>query len=367
MATVLTCYYRPKPGGFCKRLFRAVEALLADGHTVHYLAVEPFPVDHARCHFHRFPWPRGATETLLFWTALHLLAPFWLLSIGLKQGVTHAFAFGHTYAFVMQPLRLLRRIPLTLFLRGDAVEARLIQGAARVLPRLLAAMDRKVEALALRRVRLIPNSETLGVRVLARHPGVRPAVVKVLPNDIPAVRPIGNRQLASPLRLGCIGILEPCKNLDIALQALAGLPGDAATLALFGIGPETGRLQALAATLGVEGRVEFRGWVPAEDAWAATDLLLFPSLIEGSPNAILEALAYGVPVLASDIPELREMIPVDYLLPAEAAAPWVSAIETILADPRERLRTMSEDQASFAARFRFDWDAAVREVVLSQP
>ncbi len=107
MATVLTCYYRPKPGGLCKRLFRAIEALLADGHSVHYLAVQPFPIDHPRCRFHRFPWPGGATEGLAFWVALHLFAPFWLLVIGLRQGVTHAFAFGHTYALLMQPLRVL--------------------------------------------------------------------------------------------------------------------------------------------------------------------------------------------------------------------------------------------------------------------
>jgi len=35
---ILTCYYRPKPGGFCKRLFRAINALLDRGHIVHYLA-----------------------------------------------------------------------------------------------------------------------------------------------------------------------------------------------------------------------------------------------------------------------------------------------------------------------------------------
>ena len=65
MATVLTYYYRPKRGGCFKQLFRAIDALLADGHTVHYLAVQRFSIDHPRCHFHRFPWPSGATETLI--------------------------------------------------------------------------------------------------------------------------------------------------------------------------------------------------------------------------------------------------------------------------------------------------------------
>jgi glycosyltransferase involved in cell wall biosynthesis len=367
MATVLTCYYRPKPGGLCKRLFRTIEALLAEGHTVHYLAVEPFPIDHARCHFHRFPWPRRATETLLFWAALHLLAPFWLLSIGLRQGVTHAFAFGHTYAFFMQPLRLLTGVPLSLFLRGDPIENRLIQGQGRRLPRILAAIDRAFEALALRNVRVVPTSQALGERVLARHPGARPAAVNVLPNDIPAVAPMKDRQLASPLRLSCVGILEPRKNMDIALQAVSGLPRDAVTLALFGTGPAAQHLEALATTLGIDNQVTFRGWVPADEVWAETDLLLFPSVNEGLPNAVLEALAYGIPVLAGDIPELRELIPLEHLLPTNDATPWISAISSILSDPKERLGTLSKDQASFAAHLRFDWDAAIREEVLGPP
>src|SRR5215467_11075094 len=62
MATILTCYYRPKPGGLCKRFFRATESLLSRGHEVHYLAVVAFPISHPHCHFHRFPWPQGKTE-----------------------------------------------------------------------------------------------------------------------------------------------------------------------------------------------------------------------------------------------------------------------------------------------------------------
>ena len=66
MATILTCYYRPKPGGLCKRLFRAIESLLSSGHEVHYLAVVAFPISHPHCHFHQFPWPEAKTHGMIF-------------------------------------------------------------------------------------------------------------------------------------------------------------------------------------------------------------------------------------------------------------------------------------------------------------
>ena len=121
-ARILTSYYRPKPGGLCKRLFRAIEGLLAEGHEVHYLSVVPFPIDHANCHWHRFPWPPDHTEGLLFWLAFHLLAPVALLHLALRHRVTHTFAFATTYALCLQPARVVARIPLAIFLRADALE-----------------------------------------------------------------------------------------------------------------------------------------------------------------------------------------------------------------------------------------------------
>lgn len=366
MAILLTSYYRPKPGGCCKRLIRAINALLADGHTVHYLAIERFPIDHRECHFHRFPWPRTAAETLAFWAAFHLLAPFWILFIGLRQGVTHTFAFQHTYALIMQPLRLFKSLPLTLFLRSDVIECHLIKGKGRSLSRLLAAVDGVFEALAFKNARLVFCSHALQAQVMSRHLGSRPASIAVLPNDIPAADVERRKETATPIRMSFIGTLEPRKNPDILLHIIANLPDDKATLAFFGIGPEAERLKALSKALGLQEKAVFRGWVPAEEAWAETDLLLFPSMHEGSPNVVLEAIAHGVPVLAGDIAEMAEMIPAAYLLPVDNAVPWAEAINDILEAPRMRLESVAAEQGAFAAHLKFDWDAAVREQILGE-
>lgn len=364
MANILTSYYRPKPGGCYQRLARAMKALLADGHTVHYLSVQRFPIDHANCRFHRFPWPVGATENLLFWGVWHLLAPIWVLVIGLRQGITHAFAFQHTYGLIMQPLRLVTGIPITLFLRSDVIQCHLIKGQGRWMTRLLATFDRVLEGLTFGKVRLVFCSQALRDQVMSRHPRARPDSVSVLPNDIPHVESSSTRELFLPIRASFLGTLEPRKNPALVLHTVAELPENGLTLAYFGVGPETENLKELAKELGVEERVTFRGWVPNEQAWSETDLLLFPSVHEGSPNAVLEAIAHGVPVLAGDIAELRELVPSECLLPVDDAAPWTAALGDFLADPVVQSRSIAQKQADFAAHLRFDWNAEVCQQIL---
>ena len=244
-------------------------------------------------------WPTGATENLLFWAVWHLLAPIWILYIGLRQGITHAFAFQHTYALIMQPLRLFTGIPLTLFVRSDVIECHLIKGQGRWLSRLLAAIDRVFEGLAFNKVRLIFCSHALREQIMSRHSDAQLTSIIVLPNDIPEVESNPKREPASPIRLSFIGTLEPRKNPDIVLHAVAGLSDNTTTLAFYGIGPEAERLEALARVLGIKDKVTFRGWVPAEHAWAETDLLLFPSVHEGSSTTAQEPSSKQQPPVGS--------------------------------------------------------------------
>ena len=171
MARVLTTYYRPKPGGYCIRLFRAMRALLADGHEVHYLALERFPVDHPRCHFHRFPWPAAWADTLVFWTVFHLLAPWWLLAVAVRERISHAFAFGSSYGLVLQPARLVARAPLTVFVRGDALAHHELLGRGPV----VRGLDWLAEGLGLAGTHLCAVSATLAARITGRHRWLRPA------------------------------------------------------------------------------------------------------------------------------------------------------------------------------------------------
>lgn len=364
-ARVLTCYYRPNPGGLCRRLVRAMEALAEAGHEVHYLAVEELPARHPSCHFHRLPVPTGRRRGPFFWTVFALLAPPALLALAWRHRVTAAFAFGSPYGALMQPVRLLRRVPLVLFLRGDPIPFHRLRGR-----RGLARLEHALEGLALSGARVYGVSRDLARRVVGRHRWLRPAAWGVLPNDLPEV-PAGleaagggamDRQ--APLHLFAAGVLYPTKNLDLLLDALALLPPGRVRLTLYGEGPHRRALEARAQRLGLGAEaVSFAGWVEPAEVWSRPGVLAMPSRDEGAPNAVLEALARRVPVLASDIPAHREILPPEGLLPVDEPAAWARRWQVLLDDPAE-LEHLVERQGPVADRLRFDWGAEVCRAIL---
>ncbi len=360
MATVLTCYYRPKPGGLCTRLFRAIRALLDRGHTVHYLSLAPFPIDHPRCRFHRFPWPVGRSDSLLFWALFHLLAPPMLLGLALRHRIGCTFAFGSTYAFLMRPIYWAMRIRPTYFLRGDPILSHGLQGRAGWIVRL----DQWIEGVALQDAMIVGVSAHLTHALLGRHPGRRPRAIHVLPNDLPISQADHPSAPTGPLRLAVAGILEPMKNHAFILTLLPGLETYPWHFYLYGQGPEAARLAAIVDCSGLGGRIFFRGWVPRENIWPAVDLLLSPSLHEGMPNAVLEAVAAGVPVLASDIPAHREILPADQLLPLDDPDRWRRALVNLLEAPADTLPAMARRQLRASARLCFDWDQHIVDLIV---
>lgn len=109
--------------------------------------------------------------------------------------------------------------------------------------------------------------------------------------------------------LGCAARLHPLKGLDRAVRLLA-LRGDW-HLALLGQGPDRDRLLALAAELGVADRLHLAGEVAPDrigDFLATLDAFVFPSSAETFGLAAVEAAQAGVPVVANDLPVLREVL-----------------------------------------------------------
>jgi glycosyltransferase involved in cell wall biosynthesis len=112
----------------------------------------------------------------------------------------------------------------------------------------------------------------------------------------------------------------------------------------------------------VEGRVRFLGYrhdVP--DLLAAADLFVFPSIYEGLGGAVIEAMGLALPIVASDIPALREVIEHDRngLLVSPADATQLSrAIASLLAD-QDRMRAFgARSREIFEQRFRLDRSVA---------
>jgi glycosyltransferase involved in cell wall biosynthesis len=194
--------------------------------------------------------------------------------------------------------------------------------------------------------------------------GVPDDKVHVLRNGVdlelftPGDRNAARRRLdvAGPLLLS-VGSLIERKGHHLAIEALARLPE--ARLAIAGDGPEEGALRALANRLGVADRVRFLGNVPHEalaDVYRAADALVLASSREGWANVLLEAMACGTPVVATEIwgtPEVVAAPEAGRLVARRDASALAEAVRALLADPPERAATRRYAE-------RFSWEDTVQ-------
>ena len=144
-----------------------------------------------------------------------------------------------------------------------------------------------------------------------------------------------------------IARLTPQKGIDVAVRALPDLPDDT-VLVVLGEGPERGRLEQLARTLGVDRRLFLQGRVPDVAAWLErATALVHPARWEGFGLGVLEAMLAGLPVVASNVSSLPELV-VDaetgYLVPPDDPSALARALVGALERPslgaagRERAR-----------------------------
>lgn len=107
--------------------------------------------------------------------------------------------------------------------------------------------------------------------------------------------------------VGSVGRLVPVKNYDLLVRAVAGLRE--AELILIGDGPERSSLEMVARAFGVGDRIHLLGHRDdIEDLLPGLDVFVLPSFSEGMSNTLLEAMAAGVPAVASNVGGNRELI-----------------------------------------------------------
>jgi glycosyltransferase involved in cell wall biosynthesis len=177
--------------------------------------------------------------------------------------------------------------------------------------------DAAVMRKALGRYRAIIANSRAAKRVIElrwgeRYGGITHVCLNaVRPGCVPS--PGGPRELpvARPVRLGIAGRLEPVKGFPLIIHALARLKrsGIFPELHMAGTGSERHRLRSLAHELGVEKQVHFWGFQANMNPFFSTiDLFLCPSLREPFGLVCAEALAHGIPVIASRIDGLAEVV-----------------------------------------------------------
>jgi glycosyltransferase involved in cell wall biosynthesis len=225
--------------------------------------------------------------------------------------------------------------------------------------------------------RIVTNSRALARQLVDRF-GIPPRKVTVIPNpvDIEEIAAQGTEEAdpgvgreALPVVAG-MGRLSREKGFDLLIRAAAEIRSPF-RMVLMGEGPEEKSLRDLAARLGVSDRVRFTGFLRNPYAsLARAEVFVLPSRYEGFPNGLVEAMALGLPCVATRCPTGPEEILTDgadgLLVPVEDPGALAAAIERLLGDPalRERLgraareRVRAYDAPGIVRRF----EALIEEV-----
>lgn len=360
---ILSIYYKHKPGGFCKRFYMMLKALADAGGEVHYIAVEPYPISHPRIIPHILSVPFSKKGRLLFWIYFILTVPFYSLLIGLRSKIDIVSVFGGLYSFLAFPLKL-GGTPIITFARSDVREINRLQ---RRYPLLMFFEDILVGIGFKRSDRVITVSDFLRETLSARY-RIHPEKIGVLKNHITYAPTDAFTRETCRRRLGfgtgnfiivTLAVLNPEKNIEVLIRAGGALEMPA-TILIVGEGPERLKLERVASQAAGSTRVIFAGWQDhVSDYLSVADLFVFPSRYEGCSNALLEALAHGVPCLGSRIPQNREVLcSEDLLFDPDDPEELARKISSIMTEDgsSEEVKILSEKSSK---AFIFDWNHAV--------
>jgi glycosyltransferase involved in cell wall biosynthesis len=142
--------------------------------------------------------------------------------------------------------------------------------------------------------------------------------------------------------VGTVSVLEPVKGLDVFLRAAARVARryPALGFALFGTGTQERALRRLAADLGLDGRVSMPGHISAPDALARLAVFVSSSHFETSGIALLEAMAAGVPAVATAVGGIPETAPPGTvsLVPAGDVDGLAAAVARLIERPEVAVR-----------------------------
>lgn len=246
----------------------------------------------------------------------------------IQQGFQPDLLHVHEYPFAVPALLLRQRYGMPVVIS---------EHSSTFLKRSLSRWQRRLARFAFRHAdRVLPVS--LALQTAIAHYGMA-ANFTVVPNvvDTTLFRPSPQKMPHVQKRLLFVGLLDPFhkKGIPQLFQALAQLPRRDWRLDLVGDGPTRTEYEALAATLGIAEAVTFHGYQAKSQVaefMQASDIFVLPSLVETFGVVLIEALASGLPVVATHTAGPSALISdeVGLLAPPGDAAALAAALNTML-------------------------------------
>lgn len=353
LRVVIVSYYDgPARGGLFERLNRLHLALAERGADVHVITRRPPSRSTLRLHFVSCDDGRAPSFTS-FVAGLRRAR-----GIATAKQATGFLSFGSVYTAGLRLARVRR--PIVTFLRGSWPEQERAQGGGALRLWFVRALERwALES---------------GGPVLAVSSSVVPhgVAAEILPNDAPAISRGQKSSARAQLSLtsdgyivGALGSASPIKSLETTVAAVREEPGS--QLVLANVKDSSGRYaDSIRRALGeLGGRGHALGWVNPQTFLSAVDVCVLASRHEGCPNALLEAMAAGVPCLGARSPGIEEMLRHEELLfPFGDAAALRGKLFKLRTEPAMRALNL-ELSADRVRDYQFDWDERAASAVLA--
>jgi glycosyltransferase involved in cell wall biosynthesis len=175
------------------------------------------------------------------------------------------------------------------------------------------------------------------------------------PAEFPAITPADHRR---PYPILFLGRLDPIKDVPTLVDAVSRLNG-LVHLDIFGEGSDRSRIEKRIAERNLSSQLTLHGQIDRpQTVLSGAGILVLPSLAEGFGLVLIEAMASGIPVIATDVPGIRDVVQhnqTGLLVPPSNPAMLAAAIQQLVEDQNLRQRLISA--ASTQVRQRWTWDA----------
>ena len=321
---IMTMHYTIKRGGAYDRFRMMLEAMLERQCEIHCLSLTPISIEHPLYYNHVVAFPFRKKDGLMAKLATLLLFPVYGLLVGWRKKVDLFIAFGPLYGFLQAMPKVILGKPMVTLIRLDLS----LGSKKREWFNPIHFISEVIEYIALLfSNRIITPNATMQEEIMKLTARWRNMDVKLLFNNIPPMAKPEPEDAAKIRRefgipengrmMVTAGVLTPRKNFEILIRSFSKLGREDVFLVIAGDDSKRAgvhyqeSLKGLVKQLALEKKVLWLGWIPQEKLWkilGAADLFVFPSLKEGMPNVLLEALGADLPCLGSRIPGIRDIL-----------------------------------------------------------
>ena len=379
---IMTAMYTLRRGGAYDRFLMMLEAFLERDCEIHCLSLSPIHIKHSLFHNHVMYFPFKKVDGLIARLAVLSTFPPWAIWIGWRNKIDLIIAFGSLYAFIQSFAKWLLKKSMVTLVRGRSSFGLKIQNSSKW----VLYLNKLIENIGFYfSDRVITNNTAIQEEIL-KDLGRKNIDVQVLYNNIP---PMNIREPEDILQtrnkygipgnarvLVTAGVLNRGKNIESLVECAANIKMKNVYVLIVGDGFREvdfryrDSLQGLAKKLGVDKQVLFTGWLEKEDLWKiylASDLFVLPSLSEGMPNALLEALGLNLACMGSSIPGIKDILQYEELMfdPKDDKA-IAHKVSRFLSDEQHanHILQLCHDRRT---HFFFDWKERAFQMVTQGP